>query len=65
VRAAAAFPFSSYPDPLDRGVNPRWLALLVTAVPVVLALALGCYLRPPLTPGAAGAPAAAESRSTP
>ncbi len=62
---AASFPFPSHPDPLDRGVNPRWLALLVTAVPVVLALALGCYLRPLLTPGAAVPAAAAEPRSTP
>jgi hypothetical protein len=61
---AVALRLPSHPDPFDRGVNPRWLALLVTAVPVVAALALGCYLRPLLTPAAA-APAVVEPRSTP
>lgn len=62
---AASLP-TSYPDPFDRDGNPRWLALLVTALPVVVALILGCVFRPSPAPDAAPVPAAApEPRSAP
>jgi hypothetical protein len=56
----------------DRDVNPRWLALLATVVPVAAAVALGWHLRqaqvsapPPAPVVRAGAADTPEPPSTP